>query len=356
VLLLVGLSVWARSAWAEDEVHRQVTVAVLRDAPPYSYQTPDGTWQGLAVELWNLVAAELHLDPQFVGMDRGEMIDAVAAGRARFGVGPVAITEQRLQRVDFSAPIDVSGVAIAVPYVPRGAWHMVGDTLFSLAFLKLTGALLGLLMIVGTLFWIAERSRNPDFAGRRIHGWGSGVWLSIVTMTTVGYGDKAPRTFGGRAVAAFWMFLSIILISIFTGTVATLLTTERLGPRVAGLEDLDSARVACISASAGLQLLQERRMHCQQFSTLPEALQALVDKRADALVHDRALLAWALKERPDLEIKVLPGTLLPEYYAFAMRPDEPLRRQMNVAIARTLDSPRWAQFRFVYLGNQADHH
>ena len=29
-------------------------------------------------------------------------------------------------------------------------------------------------------------------------------------MTTVGYGDKAPRTFGGRVVAAFWMFVSIV--------------------------------------------------------------------------------------------------------------------------------------------------
>jgi ABC-type amino acid transport substrate-binding protein len=356
VALLAAIGVWAQSVSAQSNVHRQVTVAVLRDSPPFSYQTPDGSWQGLAVEMWNMIADELHLDSRFVGMDRSELPDAIAAGRAQFGIGPIAITETRLQRMDFSAPIDATGVAIAVPYVPRGIWRIVRDALFSLAFLKLTGALLGLLMIVGTLFWIAERSRNPDFAGRRIHGWGTGVWLSIVTMTTVGYGDKAPRTFGGRAVAAFWMFLSIILISIFTGTVATLLTTERLGPRVEGLEDLDRARVACIRGSAGAQLLEERRMQCQQFETLPEALEVLVDKRADAVVHSRALLAWALKERPDLEIRLLPGTLRPEYYAVAMGPNEPLRRPMNEAIARTLDGPRWAQFRFAYLGNQADHH
>jgi len=44
-----------------------VTVAVLTDAPPYSYQTPDGEWQGLAVDLWNLIAAELHFESRLTG-------------------------------------------------------------------------------------------------------------------------------------------------------------------------------------------------------------------------------------------------------------------------------------------------
>src|SRR5262249_23458438 len=64
--------------------------------------------------------------------------------------------------------------------------------------LRIVGGLLALLAVVGTIFWIIERRSNPDFSGKQIHGWGSGVWLSIVTMTTVGYGDKAPRALGGE--------------------------------------------------------------------------------------------------------------------------------------------------------------
>jgi ABC-type amino acid transport substrate-binding protein len=354
--LAAGLVLAAHSAWAQDTVHHTVNVGVLRDAPPFSYQAADGSWEGLAVEMWNLVADELHLDSRFLAMDRSEMPEAVAAGRVRFGIGPLAITAERVQRVDFSAPIDVTGMAIAVPYVARGIGGVLRDALFSAAFLNLAAGVLALLAVVGTIFWVVERNRNPDFAGRHIHGWGSGIWLSIVTMTTVGYGDKAPRTLGGRAVAALWMFVSIVLISIFTGTVATLLTAERMGARVNGFEDLDSARVACVAASAGLQLMHDWRRHCQQFPDLETALQALVDRRADAVVHDRALLAWALKQRADLPIKILPGTLRPEYYAFAMAPDEPLRRPINAAISRILDSPRWSQFRFAYLGNDAEYH
>jgi polar amino acid transport system substrate-binding protein len=354
--LAVALSTPTGHAWAQANVQPEVTVAVLRNAAPFSYQTPDGTWKGLAVDVWDLVAAQLHLDARFVGMSRSELIDAVSTGKARFGIGALSITAERLQRVDFSAPIDVTGVAIAVPYVPRSVWAVVRDALFSATFLKLVGGLLALLAAVGTIFWISERRHNPDFAGREIHGWGSGVWLSIVTMTTVGYGDKAPRTLSGRVVAAVWMFISIVLISIFTGTVATLLTVERIGPRVSGFEDLSRARIACVGASAAAQLLADRHLQTESYPDLDQALQALVGGRADALVHDRALLAAVLKERPDLPVRMLPGTVRPEYYAFAMRPDEPLRRPINLAIAHILDGEVWNRLPFDYLGDQAENH
>jgi ABC-type amino acid transport substrate-binding protein len=182
------------------------------------------------------------------------------------------------------------------------------------------------------------------------------VWLSIVTMTTVGYGDKAPRTLSGRIVAALWMFISIALISIFTGTVATLLTVEHVGSRIEGVEDLDRGKIACIKDSAAAQLLAERHLHCLQFDDLDNAIRAVADRRVDALVYDRALLAWSLKQRPDLPIKILPGTLWPEYYAFAMAPEEQLRRPIDEAMARILHGDRWKQSRFFYLGNQAERH
>ena len=352
--LAVALGAPAGSARAQGGEQQEVTVAVLRDAAPFSYQASDGSWKGLSVEMWDLVARQLHLDSRFTGMNRSELIDAVSTGQARFGIGALSITTERLQRVDFSAPIYVTGVAILVPYVPRSAWGVLRDALLSATFLRIVGGLLALLAVVGTIFWIIERPSNPDFSGTPIQAWGSGVWLSIVTMSTVGYGDKAPRTLGGRVVATLWMFGSIMLISIFTGTVTTLLTVERIGPRVGGFEDLGRARVVCVGASAAAQLLADRRVTAKSYPDLNQALQAVVDGQADALVHDRALLAAVLKERPDLRVRILPGTVRLEYYAFAMRPDEPLRRSINSAIAHVLDSEQWDRLRFNYLGDEAD--
>lgn len=48
------------------------------------------------------------------------------------------------------------------------------------------------------------------YGGRPIKGLGQAVWWAAVTMTTVGYGDKAPKTLGGRVVAVAWMLASIV--------------------------------------------------------------------------------------------------------------------------------------------------
>jgi len=41
-----------------------------------------------------------------------------------------------------------------------------------------------------------------------------GFWWSIVTMTTVGFGDVYPRTFGGIVVGIFTMLAGLLLISL----------------------------------------------------------------------------------------------------------------------------------------------
>jgi len=47
-------------------------------------------------------------------------------------------------------------------------------------------------------------------------------------MTTVGYGDRAPKSFLARVFAFFWVLVGLVIISIFTATVTTSLTALSL--------------------------------------------------------------------------------------------------------------------------------
>jgi len=69
--------------------------------------------------------------------------------------------------------------------------------------------------------YLAEHGGNADFATP-----GDSVWWAVVTMSTVGYGDKVPLTLAGRVVASVAMIGGPILLLSLVGAVAVLVYDE----------------------------------------------------------------------------------------------------------------------------------
>ena len=57
--------------------------------------------------------------------------------------------------------------------------------------------------------------------GANIHTFGQALWWAMVTLTTVGYGDKYPITPGGQGVAVILMLVGIGLLGVLTASVAS---------------------------------------------------------------------------------------------------------------------------------------
>jgi voltage-gated potassium channel len=51
--------------------------------------------------------------------------------------------------------------------------------------------------------------------------WENSIWWTIVTLTTVGYGDVSPKTSMGKFLAVFIMIVGIGFLSMLTSTIAT---------------------------------------------------------------------------------------------------------------------------------------
>ena len=67
-----------------------------------------------------------------------------------------------------------------------------------------------------------ERSAQPDVFGSIPQS----IWWAIVTLTTVGYGDAAPITLGGRVFTSFILLIGLGIVAIPAG----LITAALLNP------------------------------------------------------------------------------------------------------------------------------
>jgi voltage-gated potassium channel len=69
-----------------------------------------------------------------------------------------------------------------------------------------------------------------------IHSFGDAIWWAVVTVTTIGYGDKVPMTGAGKWVATVLMFTGIGLVGVLTATVASFFAQEQHASELAQIK------------------------------------------------------------------------------------------------------------------------
>jgi voltage-gated potassium channel len=75
-------------------------------------------------------------------------------------------------------------------------------------------------LVSGIALWLLERDR-PDSTVRTF---GEGLWWSLSTITTVGYGDHVPVTTLGRLIAGVVMVVGVAVIGAVAAIVAFAMT------------------------------------------------------------------------------------------------------------------------------------
>jgi voltage-gated potassium channel len=71
----------------------------------------------------------------------------------------------------------------------------------------------GLAALSGFIVTLIDRRDFPDF--------GTGVWWSIVTIATVGYGDVVPHTAWGRVVGSAVIVVGVTFVSLLIAVVTS---------------------------------------------------------------------------------------------------------------------------------------
>lgn len=99
--------------------------------------------------------------------------------------------------------------------------HNIKDVLYTNGFIYSLGSATIITILGSFAIYFFEKDSSTT-----IKSYGDAFWWSIVTVTTVGYGDISPTTVAGRVIAAILMLSGIGFLSMLTSTVSTYFITK----------------------------------------------------------------------------------------------------------------------------------
>ena len=334
-LLLVGLSALA---WPGDGLAQTLRVGVS-GSPPFVMKDGNGSsLPGISVQIWAETAARLNKPYKLVRFPTTEAnVDAVVNGQVDLAIGPISITPDRLAnpKIDFTQPYFHGTEDLLLPLRSPGLFTRLRP-FFGWAALSSAGGLMLLLFLVGNLIWLAERRRNAaQFPRQYLKGVGNGMWFALVTLTTVGYGDRAPLSKTGRAIAGIWMVMSLLALSSITAGLASAFTVSlsRLDPTdIRESTDLRGKTVAVVDGTTSQTWAKIYGARAKTASTLNEAIDLLSKEVVEAVIFDGAPLRYYLQQNPGAPYKMAPFSLANQTYGFVVPVDSPLRTPIDVVL------------------------
>lgn len=364
ILPFVLTFIFASVAQAQEPAPPLKTLRVAtRAVPPFAMQDEQGKWRGISMILLEEVRKEIEeatdqrVEIDLIELGLEEMITAVETGEVEIAAAALTVNFEREKRVDFSHPYFSSGLGIAVSKDARkdGFIDLVRSIL-SPTFLRIVAGLLATMLATAVALYLFERHANREqFGGGAIRGIASGLWWSAVTLTTVGYGDKVPKTAPGRMIGLVWMFSGLFIIAGFTAAVTSALTVTQLRSRINGPGDLARSRVATVAESTSAKFLRSRRIYYRSHPDIDSALDSLNKGDCDTVVYDAPVLRYEVHNKFPDSLFVLPSVFERQDYAFALAPDSQLRETVNQALLRTTSEVDWESTIADLLGEPAQY-
>ena len=317
---------------------RTLKVGVSGSAP-FVIQEEGGS-SGISLQVWRRIAEDNNLSYRLIQQATPQKgILALNNGEIDLLVGPISVTPDRLNLpgVDFTQPYFIGKEGILLPLKPSTLLNRL-QVFLGWAVLSSVLVLITVLLVVGSLIWLAERRSNSEqFPAQPLPGIASGMWFALVTLTTVGYGDKAPITRIGRGLTAIWMVTSLIAVSSLTASLASAFTLFLSGDTNNSITDpaqLSGQRAAVLEGTSGAELARQRNMRIVPAKTLTAAIDHVLMNRAEAVIFDRPAIRFHLKNNPELAVQLAPFTLAEQTYGFAFRTGDPLRTPLNISILK----------------------
>ena len=330
------------------EPQKSLTVLTKRIEPFVSYENDQ--FSGFSIELWQKIAEHQNLKFEFkMEPSLTSLLEGMYEARADVAIAAITITAEREAKIDFSHPYFSSGLSILTNNNNSSAfsqiWEIISSIFLSKTFAIAGILLLGTLLVVSHIIWLLERHKNPHFSKAYIPGLWDSFWWAMVTLATVGYGDKAPVAVFGRLFAMFWMIVGYFMFAYFTASVTSFVTIRELRGTINGPDDLPGHKVAVISKSSSDKYMDRysRNVKIVRVEKIEKAYELLSKAKVDAVVHDSPVLLYYVQRKGEGKFKVAGQPFHEEDYGIVFPNGSTLREPINRAILQLVENGEYAK-------------
>ncbi|MBY5163756.1 glycine betaine/L-proline ABC transporter substrate-binding protein ProX [Salsipaludibacter albus] len=313
-------------------------------------------YTGYSVELAEQLASRMGREVEILAVNSiAKQLDDLDREAADIALAGLSITAERELDNDFSLPVFQSGLTILVPTASQtGFLGRAGTIARSILRPTLLWWILGfglVLLMAAHLIWWFERRDNPDFPETYRRGIWDSFWWSAVTITTVGYGDKAPTGNAGRSFALLWMIAGYFVFASFTASITSTLAISELRGTIAGPSDLPGHTVATVADTEAERWLIQEGVGPVPHPDIDAAYAALDSGDADAVVFDAPVLQYHAAREGAGRVRTVGPVFDEVRYGVALRNgDNELREQVNLALLDMIESGAYEQLRERWFG------
>ncbi len=326
----------------------QVTTDTLKvgytSAPPFIIES-NNQLTGINIWLWERVAKDLDLTYELIPMSFSPMLDSLRTSAIDVSINPLTITGERSKHMEFTHSFFASNSTIAVSETSSfQKFIQFVESFFNINFLKGMFILFIIIFLFGLAAWFFEKNKNPEHFRPGYRGIWDGLWWSAVTLSTVGYGDKAPKSRNGKVVALVLMFGGLLFISGLTASIASSLTVNKLSSNPDSFNEFKELPVGSVKNSSAHGFLKDHFFkQIEVYDGVSPGLTDLKKKNIDAFLYDEPILKYRIKQDSTLnKIQLLPVKFDVQFYAFGLAKDRVLLEQaISQRILELMETQEW---------------
>jgi len=317
---------------ASSNQHQDSLTIAISPFPPCII-IDDGGYSGFDIDLWEAIAVELDVPYVYHQVEFNDILDELISGRADLAIAGISITADREKIVDFSQHYLDSGLRIMVPSKGKIGFFSSIKSLFTPGIIRGILALFLFILLCGQVLWFSERGKDA-INDHYFPGIFEAFWLVVTTITTVGYGDFAPRRWLGRIAASLVMLTGIGLFGLIIGEFAAAATIKKLASDISEPDDLRGKTVATVKATTSVGVLKDIGARIIETKHPEDSYKLLLKGEVDAVVYDAPVLLYYVNSIGKGKVSIVGEVFDQQYYGLALPEGSPLREDVNRALLK----------------------